>query len=183
MNPELEKQLVKDYPILFRFYGGDPRETCLAFGMEHQDGWFDLLKNLCDYISAITRHNLMVKYKEGYVKTEKENEYIHAFIESPKVRFSQIKEKFAGLRIYFDMYHDISDEEFSKLDEDDYNKEYDKLRNTISNAIEYTEFISSRVCEVCGNKGRVYRDGWWKTLCPDCAKKKDRDDSHITDYV
>ena len=44
MNPELEKQLIKDYPILFKFHGGDPKETCMACGCEHDDGWW---KTLC----------------------------------------------------------------------------------------------------------------------------------------
>ena len=172
MNPELETQLVKDYPILFCFHGGDPTETCMSWGCEHDDGWFDILKNLCDYISAVSRHKLMVKYKEGYIKTEEEKEWNHAFIEAPKVRFAQIKEKFAGLRIYFDTYHDISEEQLAKLDEDDYDKQYEKFRNEVSNAVEFTEFISTRICECCGKKARVYRDGWWKTLCPDCSKEK-----------
>jgi hypothetical protein len=180
MNPELETQLVKDYPTLFRFHGGDPKETCMAWGCEHDDGWFDLLKNLCDYISAVSRHKFMVKYKEGYIKTEEEKEWNHALIEAPTVRFAQIKEKFAGLRIYFDTYHDISEEELAKLDEDDYDEQYEKFRNEVSNAVEFTEFISTRTCECCGKKARVYRDGWWKTLCPECAKNQNRDDSHIT---
>jgi rubrerythrin len=183
MNPELEKQLVKDYPVLFKFHGGDPKETCMAWGCEHGDGWFDLLKNLCDYVNAICRHKLMVKYKDDYVKTEEEKESKYTHIQGPSIEFTQIKEKFAGLRIYYSMHHDITEEQVAKLDEKSYDKEYNKVLDEISHAVSYTEFLSCRTCEVCGAKGRVYRDGWWKTLCPKCAVDQKRDDSHIGELL
>ena len=173
MNPELEKQLVEKYPTLFKFHGGSPSETCMAWGCEHDDGWYDLLDNLCQYITAVCRGNMVVKYKDDYIKTdeekkvERETGLKNAHIPVPQARFSQIKEKFAGLRIYFDMYHDIPDEELAKYDDEDYSKQYDRYWNEVSNAINFTEFLSHKTCEICGKKGKVNRNGWWKTLCPE----------------
>lgn len=171
MNPELEKQLVKKYPTLFKFHGGNPKETCMAWGCEHDDGWFDLIDNLCGYITAVCRQKMMVSYKEGYIKTDEENKIQeetglkNAHIEAPKVRFLQIKEKFAGLRIYFDMYHDIPEEEIAKFDDVDYDKQYDRYWRDVDSAINFAEYLSHKICEICGNKGKTYHDGWWKTLC------------------
>ena len=168
MNPELEKQLVEKYPTLFKFHGGSPSETCMAWGCEHDDGWYDLLDNLCDYITNSLRSNMYVRFKDGKTKTDEHGTYgSDTITKSPEVRFSQIKEKFAGLRIYFDMIHDITEEELSQYDEDSYQIEYDRLWNRVSSAIEFTEFLSHKTCEICGKKGKVNRNGWWKTLCPE----------------
>jgi hypothetical protein len=32
--------------------------------------------------------------------------------------------------------------------------------------IELAEYMSGRVCEVCGNRGKVLCNGWIKTRCP-----------------
>ena len=167
MNSDLEKSLINKYPELFQSYGGDPKETCMAWGCECDDGWYDLIDSLCAYIAAICNHKMMVSYKDGYVKTEQEEQtgLKNEHIDPPKVKFQQIKEKFAGLRIYFSMYHDISDEEYAKLDEQDYQKQYDRYYADVNAAIEFASFLSHRTCEICGKKGEVYRDGWWKTLC------------------
>jgi hypothetical protein len=176
MNPELEKQLVKDYPTIFQFHGGSPKETCMAWGCEHDDGWFDLLKNLCDYITAVTRRDICVSLKEGLTEVRNDHEWKNTFIPPVKVRFTQVKEKFAGLRIYFDTYHELSDEIYDRVNEDSIEKERNRTWTTVSEAIEFTEFLSTRICEFCGNKGKVYRDGWWKTLCPKCADSRNRFD-------
>lgn len=34
MTPELEHRLVRNYPELFKDYGKDPMESCMAFGVE-----------------------------------------------------------------------------------------------------------------------------------------------------
>jgi len=43
MNQELELQLVKKYPKILSEYGGDPKQTCLAFGFEFDNGWYKLI--------------------------------------------------------------------------------------------------------------------------------------------
>jgi hypothetical protein len=43
MNQELEQKLVEKYPKILRNYRGDMTQTCMAWGMEHDDGWYNLL--------------------------------------------------------------------------------------------------------------------------------------------
>jgi len=77
VTKELEKQLVDAYPALFVEYGGNPRETCMAWGCTHGDGWFNILKSLCAQINHyVAQHPGM------------------------EVRFLQVKEKFGSLRVY-----------------------------------------------------------------------------------
>jgi hypothetical protein len=43
MKSELELELVKKYPKILRDYKGDMMQTCMAWGMECDDGWYELL--------------------------------------------------------------------------------------------------------------------------------------------
>lgn len=80
MNKELELKLVEKYPVILKDYGGDVQKTCMHFGMECGDGWYELLNEMLsklDYISKIS---------------------------GVQVVADQIKEKFGTLRFY---YHTI----------------------------------------------------------------------------
>ena len=74
MKKELEKKLIDEFPTFFKDIYGDPRVTCMAFGCEIGDGWFDLIYDTCKKIAPLD--------------TEK------------KFHFLQVKEKFGGLRLY-----------------------------------------------------------------------------------
>lgn len=70
MKKELEEQLVKKYPKIFGEYGGDARQTCMAWGMTCGDGWYEIIDELCEKLEPY-----------GVVA-------------------AQVKEKFGGLRFY-----------------------------------------------------------------------------------
>ena len=97
MKTELELELVKKYPKILRDYKGDMMETCMAWGIEHDDGWYKLLDKcmeklqyFCDLCS-----------KDG---------------EQVQVVANQIKEKYGTLSFYTSVYggdniqHDIIDD-------------------------------------------------------------------------
>ena len=97
MDKKLESELVKKYPKILSEYGGDPTQTCLSWGMEHDDGWYKLLDKcmeklqyFCDLCS-----------KDG---------------EQVQVVANQIKEKYGTLSFYTSVYggdntqHDIIDD-------------------------------------------------------------------------
>ena len=73
MKEELEMVLVKKYPELYKDYGGDLTKTCMTWGFECGDGWYDLLDKLSEELLPF----------EGVVT-------------------SQVKAKFGGLRFYID---------------------------------------------------------------------------------
>lgn len=77
MKKELELKLVKEFPIIFKDYGGDMRKTCMAWGISVNDGWFDLIRNLCKEINNIIKGTDL------------------------KVIADQVKEKFGTLRFYY----------------------------------------------------------------------------------
>jgi len=77
MIEEWEKKLLEEFPTFFRDHGGDPRVTCMAFGVCVEEGWFPILFLLCEKIREEAGKDSTVDFK-----------------------FLQIKEKFGLLRIY-----------------------------------------------------------------------------------
>jgi hypothetical protein len=131
MSPELTEKLISAYPEQFKNLKW----------IECQDGWFDILSKLC-YI---------VDNRLDYKKRIKEP--LDFFY------WSQIKEKFGGLRAYC-------------YGSDDY------IKGTIAMA----ESISYSICEVTGEKGKLRKQmtneaqepipAWMKTLSDTEAKKE-----------
>lgn len=127
MKRELEEKLVVKYPSLYRDYRGDMRQTCMTWGFEHGDGWYHLVDELS---SRVDRYNVVA---------------------------IQVKEKFGGLRFYYQGPPGMSD----------------KNSEIVENIVDIYENLSYHTCEICGNAG-VHRDegGWMETLCTKCYNKK-----------
>ena len=131
MSPELANKLIEQYPEQFKN---------LKY-LECDDGWYEILSRLC----YVVNNRLDDK--------KKLNEPLEFFY------WSQIKEKFGGLRAYC-------------YGADEY----------IRGAIDMAESVSYITCEITGEKGKVrYKkldeDGqpisaWVKTLCDIEAEKE-----------
>lgn len=72
MKQELEEKLLNEFPDLYKQHNWSMQETCMCWGFEVRDGWFDLIYNLSKKITEI----------------------------DPSVEAVQVKEKFGGLRFY-----------------------------------------------------------------------------------
>jgi len=118
-----QARMLEEYPKIFsQPFGG------FAIG----PGWWLIVDLLC---SRIQQRIDMVQYRiEKY--PEWENEPV------PQVVVAQIKEKFGGLRFYYD-------------GGDDY----------IEGLVAMAEDWANRTCEKCGKPGTKTVDGWVQTLC------------------
>ena len=65
MNSEHSEYLVKTFPTLYQDYGGDMRQTCMHWGFECGDGWFELLKELSEKLEPLGTVAAQVKEKFG----------------------------------------------------------------------------------------------------------------------
>lgn len=126
---EFVKKIESKHPEMFSEpYGG------IAVGA----GWWPIIEALCDQIDSYT------KWRNNTRETLLEaNPYNHKIPEAvPQVIVSQIKEKFGGLRFYYD-------------GGDDY----------ISGMVLMAEIWAGRHCETCGKPGDRRSGGWIRTLC------------------
>lgn len=81
------------------------------------------------------------------------------------VKIVQVKEKFGGLRIYFDtMYQDAP-----------VTKESNFAVYLYQQYVNLLESLSYTICEWCGKRGTVDTQNYWiLTLCPSCKRKRTR---------
>ena len=144
MDAELQNQLYGKYPDLFSNRTKSPRESCMAWGIECNNGWYELLASVCWRIFQHERNisdRIRIRNKDLMPNDQSDMEYI-------PVKFDQIKEKYGGLRVYYS-------------GGDNY------IRGVVSMAEEY----SYKVCGVCGNAGKPNKGGWITTLCESCREK------------
>jgi hypothetical protein len=161
---EFEKHMAEKYP---RYFGEGKRYGGFAIG----EGWYEVIEKLVGEIDHYTkwRRNLrandlrkqrakdkgmdaLIQFMAGkkHTPTEWDIERAEDAMEedlriTPKVNWihvEQIKEKFGGLRFY---YQGGNDE--------------------ISGMVRMAELWAGRTCEKCGNKGERRSGGWIRTLC------------------
>ena len=146
MKLELQKKLATNYPKIFKNVGGDPMVTCMAWGIECNDGWYDLLDTLC-YTMQQHCEAANTRY---VIETDKYEFVIEGDPEYVQVVAAQVKEKMGTLRFYVDGGD-----------------------TTTEAMIELAEAMSRRLCELCGSPARRnIESGWLHTTCDACNKKK-----------
>jgi hypothetical protein len=172
MSPELEHKLIEKYPDFFRDVTKSPQETCMCWGIDTGDGWYNIVDNLCGFLKDL-RENRHYYLK---LKDEFRNDENHGSIDfsCPEVVFDQVKSKYATLRVYWhfagiENYEDIK----SKLeDPEELDRKIDTCMNIVDTAIDFSEHLSSKTCEVTGKPGKLYSKGWCVTLCKEEAIKR-----------
>lgn len=116
------EKLHAKYPVMFSEpYGG------VAVGA----GWWPIIESLCDNIQSHLKHRngLATQYPDQHKPVK-------------QVVIAQIKEKFGGLRFY-----------------------YDGGDETVYGMVRMAESWAGHSCEECGNAGKRSGEGWIRTLC------------------
>ena len=114
----------------YKFINPDPtlRSNLMAFGFEIGEGWIPIMHVLCKNIQAVIDSD-PEKYKD--------------------FEFTQVKEKWGGLRVYC-------------------NRSFDEIEELI----EAARSEADKTCEVCGKRGKLREDRpWIQTLCDRCSKE------------
>ena len=179
MSPELELKLVEKYPKLLRDYRGDPKVTCMSFGIEtNGDGWYQIIDHLLGYLTNLMETPLHINYTQEYKEQHREDKdyyqnHCSYKLKPPQIVLDQVKSKYANLRCYYhtDLIEEIPEEIRLDLDSDDLQKKLERYNDKIDFAIDYAEYQSSVTCEVTGKEGKLYTKGWYRVLSDEEAIK------------
>jgi hypothetical protein len=134
MNEKLDEQLCARYPKIFVNRHADMTTTAMCWGISCGDGWYNILDQLCHNIQSHTDWQNRETVKVSQVVA------------------SQVKEKFGGLRFYYN-------------GGDDY----------IHGLTTMAESMSEVTCETCGCPGRSRGSGWVYTACDTHTNPEDKD--------
>ena len=129
MNKENTEKLINDFPLLYRGHTEPPTKNLMCFGFECSNGWFQLIYDLSKQITEVC----------------------------PRVKASQVKEKFGTLRFYIE------------------GVQKDKAE-IVYQLIDKAESKSGTTCESCGDdktaKCKTTRgSNWIRTLCEKCRRE------------
>lgn len=165
MKDELTQKLAQKYPTIFTELDSTPQQSCMAFGIECGDGWYDLLDVLCESLTCL--------YETGVNLGDQR----YVPLDAPKVIATQIKEKFGTLRFYYRLSFSDQVKDLQKQAEtnpvlsasiEDWITDYIRY---IDGIIHMAESVSAHTCESTGFKGEMHRTpgGWYKVLSPTYA--------------
>ena len=90
MKQELDKLLCEKYPKMMVNRNKDMKETCMCWGFECGDGWFNILDQLMGNIQHHIDWNNQ-NFEKGYKQ----------YKQVAQVTLDQVKEKFGTLRFYY----------------------------------------------------------------------------------
>jgi hypothetical protein len=144
MDAELQQKLYEKYPDLFSNKDKGIQNSCMAWGCECGNGWYEIISSVC---WMIKHHEDNKRWRKEYLE-KNEPERLSEEQEYFPVKFDQVKEKYGGLRLYFS-------------GGDEY----------VEGLVSMAEAMSYKICEVCGNKGQPNKGGWITTLCESCREK------------
>lgn len=142
MKKELDQQLCKKYPLLFKNRNASMMETLMCWGFEHGDGWYNIINALCNNMQS--HIDWSHKQNAWDLKWNQEHPDEQRPVREPvaQVVVIQVKEKFGSLRFYYQGGDD-----------------------TISGMVRMAESMSAVMCEECGAPAETRGPGWIRTLC------------------
>jgi hypothetical protein len=180
VKPELQKKLFDKYPKIFRQKDLPMTQTCMCWGVDCGNGWYNLIDTLCACIqnhvdSTISDIQHRKEYLTIWICISDLFRRIRSYFLYPRilkhsllqfrewwgyqhrlnydryqVEASQVKEKYGGLRFYVD-----------------------RSNETVDGMISLAEALSEKICDECGGPGRPNDMGWISTLCDSCRNKRE----------
>ena len=173
MKKELDEYLCKVYPKMMINRDKSMQETCMCWGFECGDGWFQILNQLMGNIQhhidwKIRQREVAIKFNEMAVQLKAGDSTL--FDESMKDMLNRDwvekrKQELIDLPL-----REIK--ECPQVTLDQVKEKFGTLRfyytggdDYISGLVSMAESMSGVTCEECGKPGTSTRGGWIKTAC------------------
>ena len=182
MRQELDKLLCEKYPKMMVNRNKDMKETCMCWGFECGDGWFNILNQLMSQI----QHHIdwkekqragAIKYNEMAAQAKAGN--FDLFEETMKaLPNDEYKEKRLAEIVAGD-FRQVP-ESIPQVTLDQVKEKFGTLRfyysggdDYISGMVSLAESMTAVTCENCGNPGSCRGGGWVHTYCTPCEEARE----------
>ena len=182
MKQELDKLLCEKYPKMMVNRNKDMKETCMCWGFECGDGWFNILNQLMSQI----QHHIdwkekqragAIKYNEMAAQAKAGN--FDLFEETMKaLPNDEYKEKRLAEIVAGD-FRPVP-ESIPQVTLDQVKEKFGTLRfyyqggdDYISGMVSLAESMTAVTCENCGNPGSCRGGGWVHTYCTPCEEARE----------
>jgi hypothetical protein len=182
MKQELDKLLCEKYPKMMVNRNKDMKETCMCWGFECGDGWFNILNQLMSQI----QHHIdwkekqragAIKYNEMAAQAKAGN--FDLFEASMKaLPNDEFKEKRLGEIVSGD-FRQVP-ESIPQVTLDQVKEKFGTLRfyytggdDYIRGMVSLAESLTGVTCESCGNVGEHRGGGWVHTYCTPCEEARE----------
>jgi len=183
MKQTLDKLLCEKYPKMMVNRNKDMKETCMCWGFECGDGWFNILDQLMGNIQhhidwKEKQRNWAMEYNEMAAQCKAGN--FDLFEEANK---SLTNEEYKNKRLAEIIKGNFREvpESISQVTLDQVKEKFGTLRFYYSGGDEYidglvsmAESMSAITCETCGKPGTQTSGGWIKTICEPCVEEYTR---------
>jgi hypothetical protein len=158
------------------------KETCMCWGFECSEGWFNILDQLMGNIQhhidwKEKQRNWAMEYNEMAARCKAGN--FDLFEETMKAHSPESKEKRLGEIVAGD-FRQVPDA-IPQVTLDQVKEKFGTLRFYYSGGDEYinglvsmAESMSAITCETCGKPGTQTSGGWIKTICEPCVEEYTR---------
>ena len=182
MKQELDKLLCEQYPKMMANRNKDMKETCMCWGFECGDGWFQILNQLMGNI----QHHIDWKerQREVAIKFRKMAEQLKAgdstlFEEEFKDMINQEYKLKRKQELIEDPLREIP-EPIPQVTLDQVKEKFGTLRfyytggdEYISGLVSMSESMSGVTCEECSAPAETHGPGWIRTICKPCEEKRE----------
>jgi len=178
MKQELDKLLCERYPKMMVNRNKDMKETCMCWGFECGDGWFNIL----DQLMANIQHHIDWKEKQrpGVIKyNEMATQAKAGNFELFETYHSSLSQEYKDRRLGEIVAGDLRELPgiIPQVTLDQVKEKFGTLRfyysggdDSIDGMVRMAESMSAVTCEECGIPGRIRHGGWISTLCDEHAR-------------
>jgi hypothetical protein len=183
MREELDKLLCEKYPKMMVNRNKNMQETCMCWGFDCGDGWFNILNQLMGNIQhhidwKLKQRDSAIKYNEMATQCKAGN--FDLFEEDMKNVISQEYKEKRLEEIVADDFRTLP-ESVPQVTLDQVKEKFGTLRfyytggdDIIDGMVRMAESMSGVTCEECGNPGERGGSGWVRTICIPCEKLREK---------
>jgi len=182
MRQELDKLLCEKYPKMMVNRNKDMKETCMCWGFECGDGWFNILNQL---MSQIQHHidwkekqrKWAIDYNEMAAQAKAGN--FDLFEKSMESIVDQAYKEKRLAEIVAGDFREVP-KSIPQVTLDQVKEKFGTLRfyysggdDYISGMVSLAESMTAVTCESCGNPGERRGGGWVHTYCTPCEEARE----------